>query len=611
MAHAILRCLSLPGGLTGPIFGKELRVASRRRRNYVLRFAYVVCLAAFMVLVWLSTVRFSGNAVRQRAQMAEAGKQIVSTTVLFQFVATQILAVIMLSTAISDEIYHRTLGLLMTTSISSLQIVMGKLLSKLLQLILLVAITLPILAIVRVFGGVPWMYLLSSLCITLSAAIFAGSLSLLFSIAGSRAYGVIIRTAFVLACIYLILPTVFDPVTWGPFGSQYRARSAAYPWVSLILLHLNPVAGLWQNTRNMLAPGQTLPFWWPVNCGVMLVASMGLLVWSVRTVRKVALRQACGISDLKSQISNTEPKRASNPQSEITPSQSAPAGPVKRVVGPPVIWKELRAPFVRGVDNRNSYIGLAAAVGAQLITYILVAPKNGLAFSITHTAYGLLFVGLGLIFGIVFSATCITTEKESQSWLLLLGTPLSDWEILLGKAASAFRRTIPIWGLLGGHLLLFTLMGYLHPIVWVQVPIVAAWSSFFAISVGLYFSSRCRHTSSAMVAGLALLFGLWVVGPALAGGIGVIFGHTDLFTKSLFMHPFIQTDLAFSGVVNTTGSALSDLRYDAERFFFNSYQGTLGVGAMMRILIISALVYGIMGTGLLWRAKCHLRRRIF
>ena len=27
--------------LTGPIFDKELRVSSRRRRNYVLRFVYV------------------------------------------------------------------------------------------------------------------------------------------------------------------------------------------------------------------------------------------------------------------------------------------------------------------------------------------------------------------------------------------------------------------------------------------------------------------------------------------------------------------------------------------------------------------------------------------
>ncbi|MBP7052328.1 MAG: hypothetical protein KBE65_15045 [Phycisphaerae bacterium] len=36
----IVRVLSL-AWLTGPIFDKELRVSSRRRRNYVLRFLYI------------------------------------------------------------------------------------------------------------------------------------------------------------------------------------------------------------------------------------------------------------------------------------------------------------------------------------------------------------------------------------------------------------------------------------------------------------------------------------------------------------------------------------------------------------------------------------------
>ena len=155
-----------PVWLTGPLLDKELRVSSRRRRNYVLRFAYVLLLTIFVVIVWLSVVKFQGTAAYQKSRMAVAGKTIITTIVTFQFIATQLIAVIMLSTSISDEIYHRTLGVLMTTPISSFQIVMGKLFSKLLQLILLLAISLPLLAIVRIFGGVPWNYVLSSLCIT-------------------------------------------------------------------------------------------------------------------------------------------------------------------------------------------------------------------------------------------------------------------------------------------------------------------------------------------------------------------------------------------------------------------------------------------------------------
>ena len=38
----------------GSVFGKELRVAGRRRRSYSLRFLYVFSLSVFIVVVWLA-----------------------------------------------------------------------------------------------------------------------------------------------------------------------------------------------------------------------------------------------------------------------------------------------------------------------------------------------------------------------------------------------------------------------------------------------------------------------------------------------------------------------------------------------------------------------------
>jgi len=180
--------------LTGPIFSKELRVSSRRCRNYVLRFLYLSLLTGLLGMVWLALIERGGSGLFRASRMAEAGKMVIVCTVWFQFCVTQLVAVVMLSTSISDEVYNRTLGLLMTTPISAFQIVMGKLLSKLLQLILLLAISLPVLAVVRVFGGVPWGYVVSSLCVTLTTMIFFGSLSLLFSVFTRRAYIVIMDT---------------------------------------------------------------------------------------------------------------------------------------------------------------------------------------------------------------------------------------------------------------------------------------------------------------------------------------------------------------------------------------------------------------------------------
>ncbi|MHC4584778.1 MAG: hypothetical protein ACYS3N_09620, partial [Planctomycetota bacterium] len=89
--------------LTGPLLDKELRVSSRRRRNYVLRFAYVLLLTIFVAIVWLSVVKFQGTAAYQKSRMGLAGKTIITTIVMFQFIATQLIAIIMLSTSISDE----------------------------------------------------------------------------------------------------------------------------------------------------------------------------------------------------------------------------------------------------------------------------------------------------------------------------------------------------------------------------------------------------------------------------------------------------------------------------------------------------------------------------
>ncbi|MGB2865072.1 MAG: ABC transporter permease subunit, partial [Sedimentisphaerales bacterium] len=204
LTNFVARFLSLYW-LTGPIFDKELRVSSRRKRNYFLRFAYVCLLTAFIASAWIVMVKTGSSAsvAYQVSRMSEIGKYVTITIVWFQFISIQLIAIVMLSTAISDEIYNRTLGLLMSTPVSSLQIVIGKLFSKLLQLVLLLAISLPLLAIIRVMGGVPWDYVVSSLCITLTAAIFAGSVSLVFSITNRHSHSVIVRTVLICFLFYI------------------------------------------------------------------------------------------------------------------------------------------------------------------------------------------------------------------------------------------------------------------------------------------------------------------------------------------------------------------------------------------------------------------------
>lgn len=598
-----------PTRLAGPIFDKELRVSSRRRRNYSLRFFYVMILAFFVVTVWLGNVDVQGSVTVQQSRMAEAGKTIVSRVVIFQFIAIQILAVILLSNAISDELYHRTLGLLMTTPMNSFQIVTGKVLSRLLQLLQLLAITLPILAIVRVLGGVSWGYLLSSSCITLTAALFAGSLSLLISIRSRRAYAVILQTLFLLFSFYVILPMVAQAL-WGRMtGAPFDFFTLTGLPRAVVFWNINPLFGIWLTTRNMLSPaGMAVPYYWPVQCVVTLGSAVLVLVWATAIVRKVALRQATGQLEPWS-----KPKRWKRKALAAAQTDDGPQGAIKRVIGPPVVWRELRAPFIQGVDNRNNYIGLAITVGTLLFTYLSWARAKYLDESFVHVSYVMLFGFLGTVVNVVLATTRITSEKESQSWLLLLATPLSNDEILLGKAVSAVRRCLPLWGLLMGHVILFVLVGYIHAAALVQLALVVFWVTCFVTAAGLYFGTRFKRTTSAVVGGFALILGLWLVLPILAGVLAAADPASRVPGLFMWAHPAVQAAMIMDATGGSQNAHLAwkGLAYDYGQFVHYRGGASLHFGQMTYALAWVSILYVLAALLFFWRAQHRLRRDIF
>ncbi len=585
--------------LTGPIFDKELRVSSRRRRNYVLRFAYIVVLTVFLALVWIESMGQSGSAVYRISRMAEAGQFIVIYTVWFQFCATQFLAVILLSNSISDEIYNRTLGLLMTTPINSFQIVMGKLFSKLLQLVLLLAISLPLLAIIRVLGGVPWNYVISSLCITLTTIIFVGSLSLFFSIFSRRAYVVIIVTIITLSMIFALLPLGIYAI-WNITNSTISERSLL---TGLFLP--SPYCNMFINTLAMAQPrmATAMTFYsWPLHCGIMLAASALLLFISMIIVRKVALRQATGQLD-----SSSGKRRSRRAAKGAGAGQQAFAGAIRRVIGPPIIWKELRSPMFRHHKIRTcifAFIGLILLSG----TYYLCAKANILDDEGTHAAYAVIFLGVGMLFTIVLPATSITTERESRSWPVLLATPLDDKDILLGKFVGALRRCFPAWLLLFGHIIAFSLIGFIHPLAIVQTGILVTWIAIFLSGSGLYFSSRFKHTTTAVLMNFALVASIWAILPLL---MGIVASINTPFTRDAreLVEAYVDTNpFVHMGniMIGTAGG-----KPDKTGSYYWPGHGTLNASESTVLMLVCMFGYILIGLYFAWRAKHQFRRKIF
>jgi ABC-type transport system involved in multi-copper enzyme maturation permease subunit len=594
----ILNILS-PLRLTGPIFDKELRVSSRRRRNYVLRFAYIALLTTFLALIWVEVMGHSSSGVYRISRMAEAGKAIIVYMVWFQYCATQILAIIMLSNSISDEIYHRTLGLLMTTPISSFQIVMGKLFSKLLQLILLMAISLPLLAIVRVLGGVPWNYVISSLCITLTTVIFVGSLSLFFSIFSRRTYVVIIVTIIMLGVLFALLPlgifAVWD-LTNSPIPEKIMADLFFVP---------NPYCTMFFNTMLMVEPRAAagMPaFLWPLHCGIMMIVSALLLFVSIIIVRKVALRQVTG------QLNGSAGKRRTHRAAKQTEANlNAFSGIIRRVVGPPIVWKELRSPMFRHYKVRTFifvFIGLILLTGS----YYICSRERVLDEGEIHATYAIIFLGVGMLFTIVLPATSITTEIESRSWPILLATPLDDKDILLGKFVGALRRCFPAWLLLFGHIIAFSVFGLIHPFAIVQTGILVIWIAIFLTGSGLYFSSRFKHTTTAVLMNFILIAAIWAILPllmAITASINGPFARNarELVEAYIDTNPFVHMGNIMMATAGKNNANVG-----------NSYwpgQGSLNVVGSTIWMLVCMVGYILIGVLFSWRAKCQFRQKIF
>ena len=586
--------------LAGPIFGKELRVSSRRRRNYWTRFAYLAFLTAFLTVIWLDAVDFAGSSVTYVAsRLAQAGKQIIVILVWFQFYATQLVAVVMLSTAISDEIYHRTLGVLMTTPITSFQIVMGKLSSKLLQLILLLGVSLPVLAVVRIFGGVPWGYIISSLCMTLTALIFVGSLSLFFSTFSRKAYVVVVLTLLALGALFGLPFMLMSRIS-------LRMLSRNIPLIALC--HANPYVMLHTGTTIMLNPylaGGTR-FSWPIHCGIMLTASALVLFYCMRRVRRIALAHASGRPNVLVRLQRFWNLKFAN-KAATAPTN----GRIRRVIGPPVVWKELKS----RISSREKRI-VAVIIGLELAMiiamYLFPVFANAYGHEETHMLYISIFMGLGMLSVAVFPSTCITSEKESRSWPLLLTTTLNDWQILVGKFIGVLRRSMFIWLLLFVYVGLFWIYQCVRPLAVTHIIVIIAGTIVFLCGTGFYFSSRLKRTSEAVITNIVLAASVWGLLPLLLGLLqGVVRGNTyygrmvyrsihefrDIY---LSMVPFVQARVVM--VSTFARSGWSSYRWP------DHYRGP---EESTYLILTVMFCYMLVGLLFAWRATRRFRRNIF
>ena len=212
---AVLRAI---GGIAA-IGVKELRGRMRGRRAFIILTIYLLLLGGFALMVEkIMEQNFQNPFVGASATAGPAiGQAIFAAVLLLMTLQVVFLAPSSTAGAISLEREKQTLELLVTTPISSFAIVIGKLLSALVYVFLLIAASIPLMAVVFVFGGVGPEDIVRGYIVLIVTALGLGSFGLLCSSLVKRTTASTAITIF--GVLAITIGTVFLLVFWQAMGS--------------------------------------------------------------------------------------------------------------------------------------------------------------------------------------------------------------------------------------------------------------------------------------------------------------------------------------------------------------------------------------------------------
>jgi ABC-type transport system involved in multi-copper enzyme maturation permease subunit len=212
---AFLRAI---GGISA-IGVKELRGRMRGRRAFVILTIYLALLGGFALMVETLVQRsyetgFGGSSAFASAAI---GQGIFAALLMLMTLQVAFLAPSSTAGAISLEREKQTLELLIATPISSLAIVIGKLLSALVYVFLLIAASIPLMAVVFVYGGIAPEDVVNGYIVLIATALGLGSFGLLCSSLVKRTTAATAVTIF--GVLAMTIGTAFVLIFWAAMGT--------------------------------------------------------------------------------------------------------------------------------------------------------------------------------------------------------------------------------------------------------------------------------------------------------------------------------------------------------------------------------------------------------
>ena len=396
--------------VAGPIFEREVLTTPRRLSHYLMRSGFVAGLLILFYSIRQATVGFQD--VLFAGDVASFSALTFRVFALLQLTLGLFFATVFSASLVTQEKDRKTLILLLMTDLRNHELALGKLLSSLLNVGVLLATSWPVFCFLKLLGGITWEQIFWSQAIAGAATLAAGSWgclvafwrdktfqTLAISVLGVVLYvilthslGVAFSTQIAKASPYFGLQTVLDPLRIETSGI---IQVSAWPTVATLLM---------------------------LSAALSMLTILKMRVWN---------------PSREFHQSATETP-ATNESDESTP---APPRRHRPVWNQPVIWREMRT---RAYGKRMIWIKLSYILMAVIIAAVSAISNQGKTEN--ELVLGMLsgpsfaFLGIGILSLLLTNAqavTSLTNERDGRTLEILLVTDLRPWEFILGKIGGS------------------------------------------------------------------------------------------------------------------------------------------------------------------------------
>ncbi len=293
------------GLFSNPVTMKELRSRMRGRRAFAVLTLYLLILSGAITLVYLGYEASSATPGGTAAYTA--GKGLFAAVLAVQVVLVTFIGPAFTAGSISGERERQTYDLLRTTLLSADSFVLGKLVSSLSYILLLVVVSIPLQSIAFLLGGLsPTELILSQLLVLVAAvtyALYGLWCSAVMRSTLTATVATFAGTLFATFGIPVIAFTAvfFLGVTGGVLTSANPALEIILIYIGLLLAATNLPATLIVSETFLLNQDTLLGYaqfiggrsiWifspWYVFIGLHVAAAVLLYIATVRRVRRVS-----------------------------------------------------------------------------------------------------------------------------------------------------------------------------------------------------------------------------------------------------------------------------------------------------------------------------------